>query len=103
MKKILLSWKGFEKNKIFTYTDSNNSNGPWKHLKSKLNENNYDIETIDMVDISRSDFVFFVDETSLGIPKKSKNILKRFIKSFYNKKAKSLYDKVLEAKGRSNM
>lgn len=107
MKKILLSWKGFENNKIFTYNDSNNFNGPWKHLKNKLSEIDYDISTIDTSEIGDADFILFIDETSLGIPKKPKNNLRNLIKSIIKPSksfnGKSIYDKAIDAGKRSSM
>lgn len=107
MKKILLSWKGFEKNIIFTQEDSNNFNGPWKYLKNKLEEINYDISTIDTSRIEDADFILFVDETSLGIPKKPKNNLKNLVKNIIKPSKtvneKSIYQTAIDAGKRSSM
>ncbi|MCC7160292.1 hypothetical protein IT399_00985 [Candidatus Nomurabacteria bacterium] len=66
MKDILLNFKGFENNIIFTKYNADDLNGPWKYLKNKLASIGYDLKTADDNDLSTAEKIIFVDEVTLG-------------------------------------
>lgn len=80
MKNILLSFKGFENNKIFKQQDSNNFNRSWVYLKDELAKKGYDFKTVDDNNLSTAEKILFIDEVSLGIPKKEKSQIRRLAK-----------------------
>ena len=51
MKNILLSFRGFENNAIFTEKDIHDLKSPWQYLKKKLANMGYDIKTVDDNDL----------------------------------------------------
>lgn len=80
MKNILLSFKGFENNIIFKHKDSNNFNSSWVYLKEELSKIGYDFKTVDDNNLSTAEKILFIDEVSLGIPKKEKSQIRRLAK-----------------------
>lgn len=80
MKNILLNWREVKEDRIFNEVDTNDLNRPWKYLKDKLADMEYNLTTLDNKDLLSADKIIFVDEVSLGIPKKNiRNFIKKIL------------------------
>lgn len=79
MKKILLvlESEALSNNVLFEVNDVNNLNEPWKYLKRKLKELDYDLKTADNNKIDDCDWIIFVDTRCLGIFEKK--VIRRVI------------------------
>lgn len=80
MKDILLNFKGFENNIIFTKYNADDLNGPWKYLKNKLATIGYNLKTVDNNDLSTAEKIIFVDEVTLGKKITRFSKIKTFVK-----------------------
>lgn len=99
MKDILLNFKGFEKNTIFTNENVDDLNGPWKHLKKRLAEVGYDLKTVDDNDLTKAERIIFVDEVTTGNKKRDKSTLRSLIKKILGKDKKIKEERPVYAEG----
>lgn len=95
MKDILLSWKGVHNNIIFTEQDANDSRRPWKYLRDELLKHGYDLKTLDDNNLENAERILFIDEVSLGIPKKEKSLLFGFLKKIIGIKRKAYTERAV--------
>lgn len=101
MKDILLNFRGFENNTIFTKENVDDLNGPWKYLKKRLFDIGYNIKTVDDNSLSNAERIIFVDQVTIGKNEKKEFAIKTILKNILGRsknipQERPVYNEALE-------